>query len=148
MASPGLLYTVSMQINKRFPAEAPWFGGVLGVALLSVVERVAFHFDPSERATPQRILDGLLLYGAFALGIALPVVSAWLSRDMPSRSSARIRVILACIWGPLAAIAAISVIANNVDGGLGLFALPLLALLSGAVSLIAVGARPGAGAPS
>jgi hypothetical protein len=134
----------TMEIRRELPAELPWFAGVVGTALLSALERVAFLVEPSERALSQRVLDGVLFYGAVALAIALPILSARYSREMSSRRSAWIRVLLGCVWGPVLMLVLMSIIANNVDGGLALFTLPFIALIAGAVSMSVVvpGARP------
>jgi len=79
--------------RRRLPAEMPWLGGVW--SWRSSPPSSAPRFRPANRsATRFSELDGLLLYGGFALGGVLPILSGWNSKDLPRRSNAWMRVIV------------------------------------------------------
>lgn len=132
-----------MQARRALPAEIPWFVGVLVVVVIAAVERTAFQLDPSENTTLQEALDSLLIYGSTALGMLLPLLSARNSRELTPRRSAWIRVLLGCIWGTVAMVAAITLIAHNVDSGIGLFGLPIVSLICGVVALFVTSPKTG-----
>lgn len=103
----------------------PWAVYLAVVALLSIAERLVFALTGSELDVVNRLVDTLLMATAGGGMIAVPVWCCYRARGLSRYESNFMRLFMFSILVPVMAVLLITLIVNDLDGGLLLFILPV-----------------------
>ena len=103
----------------------PWAVYLAVVALLSIAERLVFKLTGSELDVVNRLVDTLLMATAGGGMIAVPVWCCYRARGLSRYGLNFMRLFMFSILVPVMAVLLITLIVNDLDGGLLLFILPV-----------------------
>ena len=103
----------------------PWAVYLVVVALLSMAERLVFGMTGSELDVANRLVDTLLLATAGGGMIVVPAWCCYCTRGLSRHGANFIWLVMFSILVPVIAVLLITLIVNDLDGGLLLFILPV-----------------------